>query len=99
MQRRGRSGSRWNGPRLRHRVHGDGAADHGLVPFARKSVQGLRDLDRLVEGHPRQFGCKCMDAGGGDAAAPGHRLGGVIVGEVALREQLEHRPMLMPARR
>ena len=74
-----------------HGMEGDRTADECLVALAMHVGPGLVDLDRFVERHAADLGCKAADRGDIDADTVGDRFRRVLRVEIFLREKLEGR--------
>ena len=81
-----------------HRMHGDRAADHLLVPAAGPVGPGLVDHHLFLEGGMGDLGGDAADIVGCHAAGLGNRVGGVLGIEIAPGQQLEHRHRLAAVR-
>ena len=72
-----------------HRVHGDGAANHFVMPATGEIRPWHIEGDGFFERDMRQLGGDTADGISGHAAPLGYRIGCVFRREVALRNELE----------
>ena len=77
-----------------HRVHADRPADHLRVAPAEGIGPGLVEDQGLRERGLGELGRDPADGRGRDAGARGDRIGAVVRAEIALGQQMEHRPRL-----